>query len=211
MTVAMFQAGLGIGLAVAVPIGPMGVLCIQRTLAGGLAAGLVTGFGAATVQASYGAAIILGPAALLGADALGQIGTGLGRGLVHLLSAGLLALFAVRLLRRAGAVSADLTARAGGGLRGCFLEALALGLANPLTLVLLGAAIPALAGPEAIRHAPVILMGQFCGAVLWWLVLSGAVSVLRGRLTGALLDRVNHCAALALGATALLTALRALP
>ena len=68
-----------------------------------------------------------------------------------------------------------------------------------------------LAGPEAIGHAPVILMGQFCGAVLWWLVLSGAVSVLRGRLTGALLDRVNHCAALALGATALLTALRALP
>jgi threonine/homoserine/homoserine lactone efflux protein len=211
MTAAMFQAGLGLGLAVAVPIGPMGVLCIQRTLAGGLSAGLATGFGAAIVQASYGAAIILGPAALLGADTLGQLGTGLGRGLVQLFSAALLALFAFRLLRRSGALRADPTARPGRGLRGCFLEALALGLANPLTLALLAAAIPALVGPEAVRHAPVVLLGQFCGAVLWWLMLSGAVSVLRGRLRGSVLARINHCAALALGATAVLTALRALP
>ncbi|GJD79850.1 LysE family transporter [Methylobacterium gregans] len=211
MTVAMFQAGLGLGLAVAVPIGPMGVLCIQRTLAGGLAAGLVTGFGAATVQASYGAAVILGPAAVLGADTLGQLEKGFGLGLVHLLSAALLAFFAFRLLRRSNALQADMAGRAANGLRNCFLEALALGLANPLTLALLAAAVPALIGPEATRHAPVVVLGQFCGAVLWWLVLCGAVSVLRGRLRGAILDRINRCAALALGATALLTALRALP
>jgi len=46
--------GIGIGLAVAAPIGPMGVLCIQRTLEGGLVAGMATGSGAATVHLLYG-------------------------------------------------------------------------------------------------------------------------------------------------------------
>src|SRR5919205_3153025 len=50
----VFVRGLVVGLAVAAPVGPIGVLCIRRTLADGRLAGLATGLGAATVDAFYG-------------------------------------------------------------------------------------------------------------------------------------------------------------
>jgi hypothetical protein len=46
--------GLVIGLSIAAPVGPIGVLCIRRTLAEGRASGLVSGLGAATADAIYG-------------------------------------------------------------------------------------------------------------------------------------------------------------
>ena len=49
-SVATLIAGVGVGLTVAAPVGPMGILCIQRTLTSGAAAGLATGLGAATVH-----------------------------------------------------------------------------------------------------------------------------------------------------------------
>src|SRR5882757_5177765 len=57
---AALMSGIGIGFTVAAPIGPMGMLCIQRTLASGMATGLATGFGAATVHLAYSAFAVLG-------------------------------------------------------------------------------------------------------------------------------------------------------
>jgi threonine/homoserine/homoserine lactone efflux protein len=92
MSLATFLAGVGVGLAVAVPIGPMGVLCIQRTLAFGLVAGLATGLGAATVHLTFGSVAALG----LGATMSALFGAG-AQGLTCL-SAGLLFWFAARIL-----------------------------------------------------------------------------------------------------------------
>ena len=47
--------GLAIGFSIAAPVGPIGVLCIRRTLADGRLAGFVSGLGAATADAAYGA------------------------------------------------------------------------------------------------------------------------------------------------------------
>ena len=47
--------GLVIGFSIAAPVGPIGVLCIRRTLADGPATGLAVGLGAATADAVYGA------------------------------------------------------------------------------------------------------------------------------------------------------------
>jgi threonine/homoserine/homoserine lactone efflux protein len=46
--------GLVIGFSIAAPVGPIGVLCIRRTLADGRAFGLLSGLGAATADAIYG-------------------------------------------------------------------------------------------------------------------------------------------------------------
>jgi len=46
--------GLIIGFSIAAPVGPIGVLCIRRTLTGGRASGLVSGLGAASADAIYG-------------------------------------------------------------------------------------------------------------------------------------------------------------
>jgi hypothetical protein len=59
-SVAALFSGIGIGFMVAAPIGPMGILCIQRTLASGIATGLATGLGAATVHLAYSAVAVIG-------------------------------------------------------------------------------------------------------------------------------------------------------
>ena len=52
--------GFLLGFAIAAPVGPIGLLCVRRTLAGGMAAGLASGLGAATADAMYGAIAALG-------------------------------------------------------------------------------------------------------------------------------------------------------
>src|SRR5215212_2013033 len=95
LSLTTFLAGVGSGLAVAVPIGPMGVLCIQRTLTFGLAAGLATGLGAATVHLIFGSLAAFG----LGAALAAQLGAG-AQTLFSVLSASLLLWFAVRTTSR---------------------------------------------------------------------------------------------------------------
>ncbi len=50
----IFLRGMLIGLAIAAPVGPIGILCIRRTLAYGRLSGLLSGLGAATADAIYG-------------------------------------------------------------------------------------------------------------------------------------------------------------
>ena len=199
-----FHAGFGVGLAVALPIGPMGLLCIQRTLAAGLGAGVMTGLGAATVHAAYGAAAILG----LKASTIATIEGG--ALILQLLSAMLLVVFAVRLLRKQVALGATQ-----GGMavpfHACYRDALILGIANPLTLVLLAAAIPSLTGLGDGVHAPAVLLGLFCGSVAWWLTLSTSVSLLRAQLGAGALRRINIAAGLMLAGMAVVIVTRAMP
>ena len=59
-TTTLFFTAAGVGLAIAAPVGPMGMLCIRRTLTGGPRAGLAIGFGIATGDAAYGLIAALG-------------------------------------------------------------------------------------------------------------------------------------------------------
>src|SRR5271154_4876772 len=54
MTLNFFAKGMIIGFSIAAPVGPIGVLCIRRSLAEGRQIGLATGLGAATADAAYG-------------------------------------------------------------------------------------------------------------------------------------------------------------
>src|SRR4030081_3505883 len=54
-----FLSGIAIGVAIAAPGGPIGVLCIRRTIAGGIGIGFVSGLGAATADAAYAAVATL--------------------------------------------------------------------------------------------------------------------------------------------------------
>ncbi len=54
MSTPLFLQGLIIGFSIAAPVGPIGILCIRRTLAEGRASGFFSGMGAATADAFYG-------------------------------------------------------------------------------------------------------------------------------------------------------------
>ena len=72
MDVSLFLRGFLIGLAIAAPVGPIGVLCIRRTLADGRPVGFVSGLGAASADAVYGSVAAFGLTAISGAIAFAR-------------------------------------------------------------------------------------------------------------------------------------------
>jgi threonine/homoserine/homoserine lactone efflux protein len=190
--VATFLAGVGVGLTVAVPIGPMGLLCIQRTLAFGLVAGLATGLAAATVHLMFGAVAALGLGSAM------QAYMSAGAQVFALVSAGLLFWFAIRVLCRSAMMGSE-TPPPETWLRS-FGSAFALGLANPITVLLFLAALPALATADDLKAAPLLITGVFLGSIGWWILLSTTVSLIRRRLSARALNLTNRASGLTLAA-----------
>lgn len=181
---AFLLRGCIIGLSVAAPIGPIGLLCVRRTLAKGRAAGLATGLGAVTVHALYGGVAVLGIGGVAGV-ALGQ------HRWLHVGVAALLLYLGARTFR-AGCAAAS--GAAGISLRGAYLSALALALLNPMTVLSFAALFAGvgLASTHGDRaSACLLLTGELLGATLWWCALSGGVSLLRARVTARRLVWVN--------------------
>ncbi|MBR0966844.1 LysE family transporter [Bradyrhizobium diazoefficiens] len=195
--IAALFSGVGIGFTVAAPIGPMGMLCIQRTLASGMATGLATGFGAATVHLAYSAFAVLG----LGALARPWVeANAIGFGIVSALT---LLWFAIRTHR--GSVTLEETGECDRvRLARAYLSAIALGFTNPLTVILFLAALSAFSMQSA---AAPLVAGVFVGSAVWWTVLSTTVATARSRLTPRMLSLSRRFASLmllGLGATMLI-------
>ncbi len=198
MDLPVFVRGLVIGFSIAAPVGPIGVLCIRRTLADGRAIGLAVGLGAAVADAMYGAVAGFGLTAI---SALLVRRQDLLRGVGGLFLCYLGA-------RTFLAAPADRAARvAGGGLVGAFTATFALTLANPATILSFVAVFAGFGVAAASwRDATVLVAGVFLGSALWWLMLSGAVAALRSRFDQRALRWVNRLSGLVLfafGVTAL--------
>jgi threonine/homoserine/homoserine lactone efflux protein len=202
----VFLKGLILGFAVAAPVGPIGLLCIQRTLGRGRLHGFVSGLGAAIADMLYGIIAALGLTALtaflLGLQFWLQLGGGL-----FLLWLGLNTLRAKPAATTSG--PAD-----DAGLRRAYLSILLLTLANPATIlsffaVFAGLGIsPAAGGAATALH---LVAGVFLGSASWWLLLSFFAGLFRGHLTDGRMRIVNVIAGasiLALGVWSLLPLFR---
>ncbi len=53
MGLSLFLKGIGMGLLVSIPLGPVGIMCIQRTINRGLKSGVFSGLGAAAADLFY--------------------------------------------------------------------------------------------------------------------------------------------------------------
>jgi threonine/homoserine/homoserine lactone efflux protein len=167
--------GLLLGLSIAAPVGPIGVLCIRRTLSAGRGMGLASGLGAATADATYGAVAAFG-LTVVSSFLLSQ------QMWLRLLGGAFLCYLGVRTFLAAPATEA---ARAGsGGLAGAYVSTFFLTITNPLTILSFAAIFAGLGlgatGADA-GAALGLVLGVFLGSALWWVVLSGAVSLLRAR------------------------------
>lgn len=185
--------GAAIGLAIAAPVGPIGLLCIRRTLAEGRAAGLATGLGAATADAVYGLVAVLG---------LGLLAAALARhaSLLQLAGGALLVWLAIGSLRRAARPAAAREAPADArGLAGAFASTFGLTLANPMTILAFAGVVAALAAP-AHGKAPsfLLVLGVFLGSMAWWLMLVAATSLARRALPAGALRVIELVAGAAL-------------
>jgi len=179
--------GLVIGFSIAAPVGPIGVLCIRRTLADGRAVGFAAGLGAATADALYGAVAGFG---------LTVVSTALvGRqGWLRLIGGAFLCWLGARtFLARPAEAAAQ--AAGGAGLLGAYASTLVLTLTNPMTILSFAAVFAGLgvgAAGGGYGAAAVLVLGVFAGSALWWLALSGAVGLLRHRVTPRGLRWVNR-------------------
>ena len=182
----LFLEGVAIGFAVAAPVGPIGVLCIRRTLAEGRASGFVSGLGAATADAAYGSVAALGltfvTGLLVGAAAW-----------LRLFGGVFLVFLGVRTFLSRPAVRPAAAGR--GGLLGAYASTFGLTLANPSTILSFAAIFTGLVagsmGGDAL-YAMSLVLGVFCGSTLWWFVLSGATSLFRAKLSAGGLRWVNR-------------------
>jgi threonine/homoserine/homoserine lactone efflux protein len=188
MSVGLFLEGIVIGFAIAAPVGPIGVLCIRRTLADGRVSGLVSGLGAATADALYGAV------AALGLTFVAEFLMG-GQAWLRLVGGAFLVVLGVRtfLARPAGRAAPE--ARRS-GLPGAYASTLFLTLTNPTTILSFAAIFAGLgvagdASGDALS-AMLLVLGVFLGSAAWWVVLSGATSLFRTRLSVRGLRWVNR-------------------
>ncbi len=169
----VFMSSLLIGLSIAAPVGPIGVLTIQRSLEQGPRAGLATGLGAAAADAVYGAIGAFGVSWLMQALAAVRLP-------LALFGAGFLLWMAWTLVR---APAAKRTAGAGAArsLWKYFASTFALTLSNPATILSFAAIFGAMAGRSAVTSPATMVSGVLIGSAIWWLCLSSVVGRLRER------------------------------
>jgi threonine/homoserine/homoserine lactone efflux protein len=185
MLLVTFIKGIVIGLVIALPVGPVGLLSVRRTLFEGAWFGLASGLGATCADTVFGViagfgltylgTILLGYQDLLGAW-----------GGAFLVAAGAHALFS------------DTTPQteplAGEALAGTFLSAFALTLTNPITVLsftMIFAKVGLDSGADAASIAAIVA-GVFAGSAFWWMGLTAIVAWLRRRTGGFAMARLNR-------------------
>lgn len=195
---APFPTGLLFGLALAMPVGPIGLLCIRRSLQDGFPVGFATGLGAAVADAGYGAVAAFGLTAVSAFLLSWQAVLGVAGG-------ALLLWLGLSSWRAAPAEEAAPAAAAPSPLAALAQTAL-LTAGNPQTVLTfaalvgglgLGASTGAGAGEGGWDRAAALVLGVFLGSAAWWLVLAGGVAgLLRGRLGARRIRWINRAAGL---------------
>jgi threonine/homoserine/homoserine lactone efflux protein len=181
-----FLTGGGVGFSIAAPVGPIGALTIRRTLAEGRLIGFLTGLGAATADAAYGAVAAFGLTLVTDTLLAQQLWLRLGGGLFLLY-------LGIQIFRaRPAPLQQTPAAR---GLLAAYASTFLLTLANPATILSFIAIFAGL-GPTGTGGdyalAGMFVLGVFFGSALWWLLLSTGVGLLRGHLDQAALGWVNR-------------------
>jgi threonine/homoserine/homoserine lactone efflux protein len=188
--------GLAVGFVIAAAIGPVGLLCIRRTLTGGRAAGLATGLGAATADALYASIAAFGLSAAADLLVSERRALALAGGVL------LVGVAARGWVRRHAPARATVPGRTGapGTLLGAWATTVALTITNPATIL---SFVAAFAGFGLVTggglEAAALVAGVFAGSAAWWVVLVGASDVLRPRLGPVGLARLSGVSAVLIG------------
>ena len=177
--------GLVIGLSIAAPVGPIGLLCIRRSLEQGRGAGLAAGLGAATADAAYGCIAGFGLTAISGFLLAHGSWLRLAGG-VALCTLGVRTFLSAPPQREA---QAD-----GGGLLSAYMSTLLLTLANPMTILSFVAVFAGfgLTASPSYGAAATLVAGVFAGSGLWWLFLSTGVAQMRHRVSDSWMQAINR-------------------
>lgn len=183
----LFLKGLLIGFSIAMPVGPIGVLCIQHTLTRGRLQGFVAGVGAALADTFYGTLAAFGITVV--SDFMAEY-----EFWIKLIAILFLYFLAFRMLYlKTSAIKAPKTNTS---LIKAFTSTFFLTLANPFTILAFGAVYAAFGvsfGQFGTCPSCIIVVGVFCGSITWWLLLSlGAAHIGKHMIKGPTTSVLSH-------------------
>jgi len=180
----IFLKGLVVGFLVATPVGPVGLLCIQRTLGEGRLHGLVSGLGAATADAIFGLIAALGLTFVSNFLVEGQSWLRLFGGLF-------LCYLGIKtfLSKSASDSSVSVTSHLGN-----YGSTLLLALTSPVTILVFAAIFAGLGAVSSGAYYFTVglsVAGVFMGSALWWIMLWGAAGLFHWKISSGKLTRLN--------------------
>ncbi|MEK9708205.1 MAG: LysE family translocator [Alphaproteobacteria bacterium] len=209
MTDYILIQGLIFGFFLALPVGPVGVLCVQRTLAEGRMHGLLSGLGAALGDAIYGAVAAFGLNVVEDWLEAHQDDLRIVGGIV------LLVLALRTLMSRGGSTPKkerdDTNRIVTHSLVKDFVSTFMLAITNPITLIAFAGLLATLGITEAgatVGNASILVLGVFLGSAGWWLAVSATAGVFRPFVDGSYqswMDRITALVLLVFGVYALLS------
>lgn len=187
MDFTFFLKGIAIGFIMAIPIGPIGIMCIRKTLTEGRLSGLIIGLGAATADLFYGCVAAFGLTVI--SDTLTDQ-----RIWIRIAGGALLFFLGVKTFR-AHPKDPKLKTTGSGRLRS-YLTVVFLTLTNPLTIFAFIAVFAAFGLGDGLSFfsAAILVAGVFIGSCLWFLLLSSGTILFRKKLDLVGLKWVNKIA-----------------
>jgi threonine/homoserine/homoserine lactone efflux protein len=173
----LFIKGAIAGFIIAAPVGPVGILCVQRTLGRSIIAGLIAGSGAAVADAIFGGVAAFG---------LTFIAEFLQRHDQILRFCGGVLLIGLGLHGFFQHPNPELAPAGFRGPAGDAVSTFVLTITNPITILTFSPAflaVGAVVAPDDRAGAGILILGVFAGSCLWWLVLCALTELLRRRLS----------------------------
>lgn len=184
--------GVAIGFAIAAPVGPIGILCIRRSLASGWLAGFISGLGAATADGVYGCIAGFGLTVISDFLVSQQFLIRLGGGIF-------LCYLGVKTFLSPVSENIDKETVKTGEIKGFisnYLSTFLLTITNPLTIFAFVVIFTGLnvAQTNNSGNAGLLVFGVFLGSSLWWFTLTSIASWFRHKLNHTFLQWVNWIA-----------------
>jgi threonine/homoserine/homoserine lactone efflux protein len=187
LEIPFFIKGFLIGFIVAAPLGPIGIISLQRTISNGYLSGLFSGLGISTADAIYSSIAAFGVTAISSLLITQQLWLRLIGGII-------ICGFGIRIYGQAGSQKVSESANHKSCL-GAYFSALILTLVNPALIV----SFTAIFASMGIVYASLnyfstflLVVGVFAGSAIWWVFLCGMASQLKMRFTESFIEKINH-------------------
>ena len=201
MEISYFLKGIILGFSIAAPVGPIGILCIRRTLQFGRFSGLFSGLGAAFADVLY---------ALVAAFGLTFISNFLvaGQFWLQLIGGGFLLYLGWKTFFAKPNDSSRKTSHT--TFLNDFISTFFLTLTYPMTVlsflvIFAGLGIASVEG--SYQQASVLVLGVFLGSAAWWLLLSEGVTLFRKKVSQQVMRWINYTAGMIIAGFGIVTLL----
>jgi threonine/homoserine/homoserine lactone efflux protein len=189
----IFWKGFVLGFAIAAPVGPIGILCIRKTLQFGKISGLCAGLGAAAADTFYGSLAAFG-LTFLSSQMLAWSSW------LKLIGSFFLIFLSYRSFRTKPHEPSDRLRHM--SLLKDFIATFFLTLTNPLTFLCYLAVFAAIGLNDILGNyfsGVLLVTGVFFGSAFWWLILSEGVGLLRNKLNKKTMIWINRTAGFVIG------------